>query len=314
MIKRFLKFLKLGNSKNVDDEYMSAPKAKIYNLFSKNLYADDYFEKLGSWLFYNYFNNNDSLVEKKYKVAVLSLICHVRHIYLGKMPLIDDMIQDFSKELIDNKETIVNLYDTFKKDENQGSIFRYISSMQKPLIPVIDLINQVLDEDKYNPEKLIIAKDIYQQFSYLCLLAHTIFDSKDSNNYKIFLRFQDSKFTEDEMVLFRNFVKKVKESEYNNGHFVRLDVDYWKPFILGENNSDNLEVFKQLYLNDEHTSSGSFYGGLHRMYDRESRLEEKKYLISLIAKRIEYLDFHKDLEDCNPQNQESTNKIKRPKL
>jgi len=334
MMNKFLKFFRLSNNKlstnNIDecshnseqhiqklsnntlstdnfDEYSSNNEEHIQKIFNNNFYDENNIALVESWLFYNYLDNSDSLVEKKYKIVVLALICEQKRLYLKKMPLVNDIIKDVSQQLIEAKETEFNLIKAFP-------ISRDFPDRRRPNQEVtgIELIPKILNEDSDKPETINIAKKIYNQFSCLGLLANTFIDSKSYTD--IFMNFQDNKFNNGDMAVFQKFIQTVTDPKYDSYHSVMLNLNCWNKLILSEDNIDNLNVFKQLYLNDKGRSSSSLYGvmrSLHPNRFKDTRQEDKDYLIEFVNKRIDYLELGNDLE---MPTEMQTKKTKRAKL
>jgi hypothetical protein len=308
MLKKIIKFLNLVEESQLVKNIPS-PEEKIYSLFNADFYQDENIRKLESWLFYNYFNQSDSLIEKKYKIAILGLVFEHKNIYISKMPLIDDIVKDTSKELIQNKETSVDLYEIFPHINEFDYIWLILSKNLPQKITGLGLIPKILDEDKNDFEKMNVLKKSYEQFSCLGLLAESFINSK--SNTELLINFQDSKFTTNDIKIFKEFINKVTNPSYNGYHSVKLKLSYWEKLVSNEYSSDNLNIFKQIYLNDEGEPSDSFFGGLYNLHHKDTRKEDKAYLIQLVEKRIEYLELDNYLGE---QPKIQINKTKRPKL
>jgi hypothetical protein len=313
MLKKFLKFLKLANDSPISDnkEYITREEKKIYSLFNANFYEKSNIEKLESWLFYNYFDNSNNLTEKKYKLAVLSLVLAQKRVYLASMPLIDDIVQDISKELIDDKETAINLHEVFEVEIDFGFFGMAYLMRQPRQIKGIELISQLLSEDNHDVEKINISKKAYKNFSCLGLLAEAFTDMK--SNIYLMMEFQDNKFNSGDINVLKKFIQKVTDPSYDKYYSVLLRLEYWDQLILNENSSDNLKIFKQIFENDKNEPSGygGFLGGILNRHKKNTREDDKKYLIALVEKRIDYLELVNYLDE---QPKVQLNKTRRPKL
>jgi hypothetical protein len=313
MLKKFLKFLKLANDSPISDnkKYITREEKKIYSLFNANFYEKSNIEKLESWLFYNYFDNSNNLTEKKYKLAVLSLVLAQKRVYLASMPLIDDIVQDISKELIDNKETVINLHEIFEVETDFGFFGMAYLMRQPRQIKGVELIPQLLSEDNHDVEKINISKKAYKKFSCLGLLAEAFTDMK--SNIYLMMEFQDNKFNTEDINVLKKFIQKVTDPSYDKYYSVLLRLEYWDQLILNENSSDNLKIFKQIFENDKSEPSGygGFFGGILNRHQKDTREDDKKYLIALVEKRIDYLELGNYLDE---QPKVQLNKTRRPKL
>lgn len=304
MIKKFINFLKLSNNPSFVEKHI--PKEDedsiIQKIFNNDFYNEEHLENAESWLFYNYFNHGDSLSEKKYKLATLSLVCNQKRLYLNKMPLILDIVKEFSQQLIDSGETSINLYEAFPIYSEFPTPRKYRNK-----VIGIELISQFLVEN----QNINMVKQVYETFSTLGLLAHNFIRSQSCTD--LFMDLQDSQFTQNDILVFRQFIKEVTDPKYDSYHTVLLSPEKWKPLILNEYSVDNLNLFKQVCLNDKGKLSGSLYGGggIKRSHINNTRPEDKQYLIDLLEKRIAYIELDNDLElPTETQNI----KFKRPKL
>jgi hypothetical protein len=309
MLKKYIKFLNLFEKISLKG-HVPSKEEKLYALFNGDFYKDENVKKIEHWLFYNYFDGNDSLTEKKYKVAILGLIFIQKKIYISEMPLIDDIVKNISQDLIQHKETNIDLYGIFPELHGFSFISFILASQQNREPSGVELISNLLNEDKHNFEKIDIYQQIYNQFSCLGLLADSLVNSKA--NTDLLMSLQNSKFNDYDIKFFKDFLKKVTEDSYDSCHSVNLKLDYWNTLISNEYNVTNLNIFKQVYLNDEYESSGGFFAGLYGL-NKGNREQDKKYLLSLVEKKIDYLELSNSLEDKS-QEPISTNKIKRAKL
>jgi hypothetical protein len=181
----------------------------------------------------NYIENSDSLTEKKYKVACLSLWVQHKELDLNQIGDLS-MFRALSEELDakNERKAIFPLFHMFYKDQLDT----------KNQYGVEATIDSFLNADKYEPEKIEIAKKVYSEYSNLGIAAENFLNR---NNFEGPLKLQDYKLTPQDYEVIKQYKgPNLKALMDSTKLYSQEAVDTMKKIIDVEDNTDNLKILQ----------------------------------------------------------------------
>ncbi len=208
-------------------------RKKIGLFFYKPLFK----KNLNKWT-KNYLDNSESLTEKKYKLIFLNL--WAKHKEIPFENVFDKKeISDLSRELIDSGETSLSMQRMFY--DNTISIHQQL--LKRDVTP-----KNFFDEDKNTPQKIDIAKRVYEEFSNIGLAAKTLITGKD---FSFLLELQNYKFNEIDFDYIKQYLDNIKEENkeiysitYINP-YIDSTIDAINKIVASEENIDNLKLLQK---------------------------------------------------------------------
>lgn len=296
MFNKIFKFLSLANNpSNHKSDFAT-------DILDSNLLIVSNTDKLQSWLCKNYLKNYESLTELKYKCICLGLFLSTKNIYLSAMPLVDNLINHISQQLIDNKETKYPVKDIFPiklsreaYDKQFTEAFIKLTQLQNTKHAVnlnhVQLFpeekktstNDLIMEDAGNNDKFNIFLKTYAIFANCGLVAQSFNKSQDSN---ILLELQNFKLSEKDMeVLYKKYGKiTIYERP------LEINIENWNKIIEKE---DSLERLGKLEIILVHSSlCNHFFDHLtNDIMLKHSTIRKS------ISQKIEYLKLGEDLNE-----------------
>lgn len=303
MFKKILKFLGLANNP------IPALNSNDYthHILNCDLSDEKYRKKFGQWL-PNYLEQSESLTEKKYKLLFIYALLHDKESYIYSIiPESSTLIKNIETELIENNETKLKITELFP--ENQIKILMayhhsridkyYKNSKNDDSLFFSDFI----DEDKINPEKSVIARKVYKDFSNLGLLGNAIIN--DSIHYiELLLEMQNFKLNNLD-------VEKIKQ---------RLSIieNTKKPLVEPPFCTDEV-LLEKLILNEDYIVGlkelQKFYSYKSKIHLYMNEDEFSFYNVDkLIETRINYLTLAKEMIQLDNNNEPGVKKIKKNKI
>lgn len=239
-----------------------------YRKFKTNLSFYDPFFKMGMarWI-KNYLKNSDDLIEQKYKAVFIH--SWVKHADLSIDNLVYPGFKAFD-ELFDDLRA--------KKKSN------YLLYSSPGKLSSTSLA-EFLDDDKNHPERIEVAKKVYQEYANLGIVGKLFIENKDFSAY---LLLQDNNFTEKDyeiidacpIIVNNHPVFRTKIYEYSEQSQNAL-----RNIIANEDNLDNLNILKNFCIKKLHQADESI--------DKVSSIKSFK---KIIETKIEYIELVKEIE------------------
>jgi hypothetical protein len=305
MLKRILKFVSLVNDPNKNFYSMEqVEEMELNSYFNGDLNNNENKNNFRKWV-HSYLNNSENLTEKKYKLIFISIYMRKHHHYIDNiLDKEDTLITDISKEIIENNESKFNIDSLFNKNPfNEINV--YLINTKTRSISIEDIVN----EDQNNPEKLAIAQKIYNSFAKIGILGEAIMNNWESTQY--LLEMQNFKLNNADIKKFEEQLAKTKYD--NNGLMLNIsrfpvyrNIDNLTKLIINEDDTEVLSMLKQFYFNNTYTA---------RMeYDpfnyQEKAIEINQAIQDALNTKIEYLEIK---NETTPTSTEPKN-IKHKKI
>jgi hypothetical protein len=231
----------------------------------------------------SYLDKSQNLTEKKYKLIFLKLWTEHKNIPLEKL-FDKSQILHLSDELIEKKETshfIERLF--FEK----ASLIMQLSNLE--VNPT-----KFLNEDRIYPQKINIAKKVYEEFSEIGLAAKTFITGNDCS---FLLEIQDFKFNETDYEFIKNYIDESQKTK-NDIYSIRFINPYsdntvkaLQKVIEYEDNLDNL-----MLLNN--------YCELIEQKDYTKSMVQVQEFKKIIDKKFDYIEMSKEMnkQDIGKKN------------
>jgi hypothetical protein len=228
----------------------------------------------------NYLKKSDNLIEKKYKAVFL-------HSWLKYKKLsIDDLVYPGFKAF---DELFYDL-----KSKKLSNYLLYSSAAKWSSTS----LSEFLHDDKNHPERLEIAKKVYQEYSNVGMAGNAFLENEDFNSY---LLLQDNKFTKKDYE-----VIDACPIISNDHPMFRVDIVEYpeesknalKTIIENEHNLNNLNILKKFCIKKLKQAD--------ELIDKVNSIKDFKELLEI---KIEYIELGKELGlENNKANKK--NKIK----
>jgi hypothetical protein len=248
-----------------------------------------------------YINSSDSLVDKKYKTLFLQLWCE------HKETSFDDIIysnsqlfKDLSQSLISEGITKNNLFEMMiDSSKSVGSNGERV------------VIKDFFLEDLNNPERLAIAKKVFEEYQDIGLIGKSFLRR---SNYDALLHLQNYKFSEQDYEIIKkhtedlengknHFAISLAHSSINYHRYQDLNNEIANRLIDAEDNPNKLKILNRYY-------DILIKRVANEAYTTDSYLKLFNETNEYIKAKIDYLELSNEVN----QTTENNKNIKRPKL
>jgi len=234
----------------------------------------------------DYIADSDNLTEKKYKVGMLSLWMRHEEIAVEKV-MNPGVFKGLSEELFNNKE--------ITKEFPLQYLFGEHKNVIKDIYGIEPTVKALLEEDKYNTEKIEIAKEVYKEYSKLGMAGKAFLNR---NCFEELLILQDYKFTTEDYDLIENFVDDFKK---NNKQYSTNTIHYLT-------NWGEVSIFLDKIIDEE--TNISHLGKLWKYCSEILSDSNLKHYAQIVEKKIYYLQLDTLLDVRETDQKIKTNKIK----
>jgi hypothetical protein len=303
MFKKIFKFLGLANN----TASMLNPEEYTNLILNCDLSDELYKKKFGQWL-PTYLEQSENLTEKKYKLLFIHALLEDKHAYIYSMiPESSALMENIEKELIDSNETKLKITDLFPIDPFKGTnayhpskIIRYYKSSEDD---ESSFLKDFFNEDNDNPEKLVIARKVYNDFENLGLVGNALINDRIFN-IELLLKMQNFKLNNTD-------IKKIQERTSLIGANVTklfppicTNEDVLNKIIFNEDNISNLKAIQDFYSIQSQLIHSSLYEDDFSFDDFNNTIKTK----------IDYLTLSKEMNHFENENQPTLIKSKKVKV
>lgn len=242
-------------------------------------------KRVTKWI-QDYIDNSDNLTEKKYKVGMLSLWMRHEGITVEKV-MNPGIFKELSEELFNKNEIEKQFPLQYLFGEHKNAI--------RDIYGIDPTVKALLEEDKYNPEKIEIAKEVYKEYSKLGMAGKAFLHR---NCFEELLILQDYKFTTKDYDLIEEFVDDFKK---HNKQCPISTIHYLT-------NWGETSLFLNRIINEE--DNVNHLGKLWKYCSEILSDSNLRHYAQIVEKRIEYLQLDSQLEVKEIDENKKTKKIK----
>jgi hypothetical protein len=237
----------------------------------------------------NYIDDSENLTEKKYKAICLKLwMSHKRvnsEILVGYS---NEVFDNLSRELFHKKETKHHLEILFDQ---------HVALFAKDPAQIVTE-QSFIDEDLNKPEKIEIAKKVYDEYAHIGIAGKAVVTRFDP---KIYLFLQDYKLNPMDYKWIKEYTEELKKNDEFNPLSQALYEDGKKELmekvIAAEDNVENLKIL------------GKYYTQLIKSKNHESK-DLYSYMNKQINTKISYIELGGELESKEEAPKKTTRKMK----
>jgi hypothetical protein len=241
-----------------------------------------------------YVNEPDNLFEKKYRIIFMKLWLSHKRLDLDNIS--DQFFEHFenvSSELVKKGLSKYPLDMLFNK---------YTESKSKEYFGEQINANFFINEDKNDPEKVEIAKKVYQEYADIGIAGKQFLNNNACDGL---LMLQDYKFTSTDYVLIENYINQPPIGDFglfSDSLIIVSEIEKILPKIIeAENDPSKLQILHN-YCNYLLTNK--------EIIDNSTI----KSIESTIKRKIDYIDLKSEIDIKEDLNQETPQRVKRNKI